>query len=268
MTAKGINIKVVKQLGDAQNVFGNEAQLREVLTNLIFNAVDAMLKGGILTISARRESPFTIIEVSDTGSGMSEEARRRCFEPFFTTKRKRGGGLGLSMVHGIVRQHEGTIEVKSTEGKGSTFTVKIPESSSPVAQEKTMATKPSDVTAMKVLLIDDEEIVRHTIEACLKGDNHTVKTATNGTRGMELFRSEHFDIVITDRAMPGMSGDHIATEIKKINPNVPIIMLTGLGHIMTDLHQSPAGVDLIVSKPVTRDTLRDSLTKAVSHRKR
>lgn len=268
MEAKGINIQIVTKLDDVPNIFGNESQLREMLTNLIFNAVDAMLKGGTLTISCRKDSPFTAIEVSDTGTGMTEETRRRCFEPFFTTKRKRGGGLGLSMVHGIVRQHDGRIEAHSAEGKGATFTVRIPESSAPVVQEQPVVPRPPEIKAMKVLLIDDEEIVRQTVEACLKGDNHTVTTATDGVHGMELFRSEHFDIVITDRAMPGMSGDHIATEIKKINPNCPVIMLTGFGHIMKDLHQSPAGVDLIVSKPVTRDTLRESLAKAFSHRKR
>ncbi|MDD4870492.1 MAG: PAS domain-containing protein [Kiritimatiellae bacterium] len=267
MAAKGANIQVVSELNEVHNVYGNESQLREMLTNLIFNAVDAMPKGGTLTINVHNEAPFTVIKVTDTGMGMTEEVRQHCFEPFFTTKHKRGGGLGLSMVHGIIRQHEGNIDVESIEGKGTTFIIRLPEAVEPVFGEKTKVDKPVEIQQMKVLLIDDEEIVRQTVEACLKGDKHTVHTATDGNEGIALFRKEHFDIVITDRAMPGMSGDHVASEIKKINPNMPVIMLTGFGHVMKDLQQRPAGVDLIVSKPVTRDSLRDSLIKAVSHKK-
>jgi PAS domain S-box-containing protein len=268
MAAKGINIQVGTELGDVRYVSGNESQLREMLTNVIFNAVDAMPKGGTITIRARPEPPFIAIEIIDTGTGMTEEVRRRCFEPFFTTKHKRGGGLGLAMVHGIVRQHEGNIEIQSVEGKGTTVIVRIPESSAPVKHTQTQIIRPVEVKQMRVLLIDDEEIVRQTIEACLKGDNHTVRTATDGNEGINLFRIEKFDAVITDRAMPGMSGDQLAAELKKISPDIPVIMLTGFGHMMKDTHQHPACVDLIVSKPVTRDALRDALAKVTSRRKR
>ena len=137
----------------------------------------------------------------------------------------------------------------------------------PVEQEKTRQATPSGAQQLNVLLIDDEEVVRQTIEACLKSDHHSVSSAIDGKHGLELFNKNKFDLVITDRAMPGISGDNVAVEIKKINPNIPVIMLTGFGHIMRDLKQCPAGVDLIVSKPVTRDSLRDSITKAFSHKK-
>ncbi|OGV67273.1 MAG: hypothetical protein A2283_05025 [Lentisphaerae bacterium RIFOXYA12_FULL_48_11] len=267
MAAKNVSINMVTRLDSTGNVFGNESQLREMLTNLVFNAVDAMPRGGTLTLKTRTETPFIVIEVTDTGIGMSDEIRSQCFEPFFTTKHKRGGGLGLSMVHGIVRQHSGEIEVKSSEGKGSTFTIRLPETTMPVEQEKTRQATPSGAQQLNVLLIDDEEVVRQTIEACLKSDHHSVSSAIDGKHGLELFNKNKFDLVITDRAMPGISGDNVAVEIKKINPNIPVIMLTGFGHIMRDLKQCPAGVDLIVSKPVTRDSLRDSITKAFSHKK-
>lgn len=264
---KNIDIHVTTKLDEVQNVFGNEPQLREMFTNLILNAIEAMPKGGKLIIRARKENQLVLVDITDTGIGMTEDARKRCFEPFFTTKHKRGGGLGLAMVHGIVRQHEGKIDIHSVDGKGTTFTVRIPEATGHVIEETVKIPRPLEVRKMNVLLIDDEEVVRKAIAACLKSDNHTVHTATDGNQGIELFRREQFDIVITDRAMPGMSGDHVASEIKKINPNIPVIMLTGFGHIMKDLQQHPAGVDLIVSKPVTRESLRDSLVKAISHKK-
>ena len=266
--AKGINIQITAELNDVQHISGNESQLREMLTNLIFNAVDAMPKGGTITIKARKDTPFTAIEVNDTGTGMNEEVRRRCFEPFFTTKRKRGGGLGLSMVHGIVRQHEGNIEIQSEEGKGTAIIVRIPESATSEKRHHAQPVYLAEIPQLSILLIDDEDLVRQTIEACLKGDKHTVRTATEGKHGIEMFTKDHFDIVITDRAMPGVSGDQVAIEIKKINPNVPIIMLTGFGHIMKDTHQHPHGVDLVINKPITRDALREALAKAIAHKRR
>ncbi len=267
MAAKNVSISVTTRLENAGNVFGNESQLREMLTNLIFNAVDAMPKGGTLTISTKHEDTFVVIEVTDTGVGMSDEVQNHCFEPFYTTKHKRGGGLGLSMVHGIVRQHSGKIEVKSSEGKGTTFTIHLPETLVQAEHEKTKPAAPTSPQQLNVLLIDDEAVVRQTIEACLKSDHHNVSTAVDGKQGLELFNRNKYDIVITDRAMPGISGDNVAVEIKKINPGIPVIMLTGFGHIMKDLKQCPAGVDLIVSKPVTRDSLRDSISKAFVHKK-
>ncbi len=265
MEAKGINIHVVMELNSVQHISGNESQLREMLTNLIFNAVDAMPKGGTLTVRTRQDTPFTAIEIRDTGTGMTEEVRRRCFEPFFTTKRKRGGGLGLSMVHGIVRQHDGNIQIQSDEGHGTTFIVRIPESSASTRRSQPQPVQQTEVPPLKILLIDDEELVRQTVDACLKGDKHTVCTVTDGKLGIEMFSKDNFDVVITDRAMPGLSGDQVAAEIKKINSKVPVIMLTGFGHIMKDTHQHPGGVDFIISKPVTRDALREVLSKAVVH---
>jgi signal transduction histidine kinase len=126
--ADGLAIHVETALGDIPPVLGNEAALREMLTNLIFNAVDAMPEGGTITIRTRAEGERVLLEVSDTGTGMTEETRQRCLDPFFTTKGERGTGLGLAMVDGITRRHEGTIEVKSELGCGTSVTVRLPVS--------------------------------------------------------------------------------------------------------------------------------------------
>ncbi len=129
--ARNISITVQRDLQEIPRVTGNVAELREVLTNLIFNAVDAMPMGGTITIRTHCEDNQAVLEVSDTGQGMTEEIRRRCFEPFFTTKGTHGTGLGLSMVHGIVQRHQATIEVKSEVGRGSTFIIRFAPQAAP-----------------------------------------------------------------------------------------------------------------------------------------
>jgi len=124
----GCRIQVVSDLQKIPVILGDAARLRDAVTNLIFNAVDAMPKGGTLTLRTRAEGKCVLLEVSDTGSGMPEEVRRRCFEPFFTTKGQNGTGLGLAMVHGIAQHHLGTIDIASVPGKGTTFALRLPVS--------------------------------------------------------------------------------------------------------------------------------------------
>jgi signal transduction histidine kinase len=123
---EGSRIRVEVSSQNVPVIMGDAARLRDAITNLIFNAVDAMPKGGILTLRTRVESETVLLEVSDTGIGMTEEVRRSCFEPFFTTKGQHGTGLGLAMVLGIAQQHSGTVDVASKPGKGTTFTLRLP----------------------------------------------------------------------------------------------------------------------------------------------
>ncbi|MBA2744063.1 MAG: response regulator, partial [Chthoniobacterales bacterium] len=123
---KGASIKVKQDLGDVPHIAGAPAELREVLTNLIFNAVDAMPRGGRLCVRTREKAKTVRVHVSDTGTGMTEEVQRNCLEPFFTTKGERGSGLGLAMSYGIIRRHGGRIAIKSALNKGTTFTISFP----------------------------------------------------------------------------------------------------------------------------------------------
>jgi len=265
--AKGIDINVVVDIDKSGFLYANESQMREILTNLIFNSVDALPEGGQITIRARRGERCAIMEVIDTGHEMAREAKDRCFEPFFTTKNQRGSGLGLSIVYGIVRRHEGVVTVDSEEGKGTTVRIEIPDRDVPLAEAgiepmpETRTLKP-----MTVLVADDEDTVRVAIEACLKSDKHIVYSVTSGAEAVELLRKEKIDLVITDRAMPGMSGDVLASMVREINPKVPVIMLTGFGNMTADGQQHPAGVDLIISKPLTRQHLREAMSKVFAAR--
>src|ERR1700690_800498 len=157
--ARSVSITIQRDLQEIPKVTGNVAELREVLTNLIFNAIDAMPMGGNITIHTHCKDNQVVLEVSDTGQGMTEEIRRRCFEPFFTTKGAHGTGLGLSMVHGIVQRHQATIEVKSEVGKGSTFIIPFAQESAP-AQTVSPLQPNTTLQNLRVLLVDDELMVR------------------------------------------------------------------------------------------------------------
>jgi CheY-like chemotaxis protein/anti-sigma regulatory factor (Ser/Thr protein kinase) len=261
--ARNISIAVQRDLQDIPKVTGNIAELREVLTNLIFNAVDAMPLGGNIAIRTRCEGHQAVLEVSDTGHGMTEDIRRRCFEPFFTTKGTHGTGLGLSMVHGIVQRHQATIEVKSEVDKGSTFIIRFAPQSVPA--ETASSSRPNTTLQnLRVLVVDDEPMVRTIIGEYLTIDGHVVETANGGRDGVEKFGKDQFDLVVVDRAMPDMSGDQVATAIRSVNPSVPIVMLTGFGSMMEANGERPVAVDLVVGKPVTIVGLRAALSKAVA----
>jgi signal transduction histidine kinase len=260
---RGVSMNVRTHLQEVPPVAGNAAELREVLTNLIFNAAEAMPRGGTITICTRRDDGYVVLEVGDTGTGMTEEVRRRCLEPFFTTKGERGTGLGLSMVYGVIQRHQGTVDIETEIGKGTTFIIRLPVQTTQPRSEP--EAQPIDaVQHLRVLVVDDEDVVREMIGEYLKLDGHLVEAANSGRDGLEKFRNSRFDLVLLDRAMPDMNGDQVAAAIKSANPAMPVIMLTGFGSMMDAADEKPTGVDFIVGKPVTIDGLRDALSKAVA----
>jgi signal transduction histidine kinase/ActR/RegA family two-component response regulator len=264
---RGRSIEVRTTLAPGPPIRGNESELREMLTNLIFNAVDAMPEGGTITLrtSVRPAAadgadpgaaPEVMLEVSDTGVGMTEEVRRRCLEPFFSTKGERGSGLGLAMVYGTVRRHRGTVDIDSAVGIGTTVIIRLPADSTPVpAATRTM----SRGLALSVLVADDEPMARDVMTQFLSLDGHRVEAAADGREALEKFRAGRFDVVVTDQAMPILSGDQLARSVKALAPSVPVILVTGFGDIMTASGQVPAGVDSILTKPVSLATLREAL---------
>ncbi len=265
--AKGLNIQVTTKLEPLPIIMGNEAKMREALTNLVFNAVDAMPQGGKIQLSSRPEAGKICIKVADTGIGMDEQALQRCFEPFYSTKGKAGTGLGLSMVYGVVRRQGGTIDVKSQPGKGTTFTIRLPvQPAGPApAPEKSEAPVPKVLEKkLSVLVVDDEALVRQVLADYLSGDGHSVDTACDGHQALDVFKKKKFDLVVTDRAMPEMNGDQLALALKKLAPDLPLVMLTGFGELMKAKGEHPKGVDFLLSKPLTLDVFREVLSKAAA----
>lgn len=264
--ARGITIALVTDLQDVPPVRGNPAEIRELLTNLIFNAADAMPEGGIITVSTRREGDQVVLEVSDTGTGMTGEIRRRCLEPFFSTKGERGTGLGLSMVHGIVSRHGGSLDVKSAPGEGTTIRVAFPVATEDPAAQTAAARGVGPSPRQRVLLVDDEPMIREVVTEYLKLDGHVVHQAASGQDALKEFRTQEFDVVITDRAMPGMNGDQLAVALKRMRPDMPVILLTGFGDMMEAGGERPTGIDVILAKPPTLAAVRQGLVDALKHR--
>jgi CheY-like chemotaxis protein len=235
--------------------------LRELLTNLIFNALDAMPEGGTITLRTTGDQEAVRIEVSDTGTGMSEEVRERCLEPFFTTKGKKGTGLGLAMVFGIVKRHGGSMDIESTLGQGTTFILRFPTTAAPPAQtaEATVgAHRP-----LNILVADDQPVLCQLMCEFLQNDFHSVETAENGREALEKFRQGKFDLVITDQIMTEMNGEQLAAEIKKLAPNVPVILVTGFAESST-ASEEKEDIDFILAKPISRGSLRRALAAVMS----
>jgi CheY-like chemotaxis protein len=217
-----------------------------------------MPEGGTITVRARADGGDVRLEVRDNGTGMSDDVRQRCLEPFFSTKGQHGTGLGLSMVHATVEQHRGTLEIESEPGRGTTFIVRLP------LHARVGATRSAEAPAappreLRVLVVEDEPIVRMGVVAQLSSQGHFVDSATNGREGLDKFMSGRFDLVVTDRAMPVMGGDELAASIERLAPDTPVIMLTGFGDLMDAKGEQPAGVDAVVGKPVTLDALADAI---------
>jgi len=255
--AKGVQIEVEKVLGEAGAVLANASELREVFTNLIFNAVDAMPTGGTICISTRAEGDEVVIGVKDDGIGMTDGERERCLEPFFSTKGERGTGLGLSVVYGIVQRHGGSIEIESEKGKGTTFLIRLPVANGDTAEAPVQVTELDH--ALRILIVDDQEIICELISEYLRGDGHQTEFATSATVGLQKFHDGIFDLVITDQSMPEMNGEQLAAAIKSQEPGTPVILLTGFGEEMQARGTLPPVIDLVLGKPVSSADLRNAV---------
>jgi len=252
MNAKGSTVEIATDFQPAPQIKGNASELREVMTNLIFNAIDAMPNGGVLTFRLYCEKNISVIlEVTDTGLGMSQETLLHCEEPFFTTKGAQGSGLGLAMVYGIIERHSGAIEIKSKPNVGTTVRMRLPVFVEAESIDKEKHSKSVQLSPLKILVIDDEVRSRKIVVRLLESDGHYVEKAEGGSEGLALLRQNKFDFIVTDRAMPVMNGDEVARKAQEIQPGIHIIMLTGFGDIMKDSGECPLGVDRIMTKPVT-----------------
>ena len=259
--AREVTVEVTVEVRASPFVAGEESALREVLTALIFNAVDAMPEGGRIALATAIDGPDAVISVRDTGTGMTESVRQRCLEPFFSTKGELGAGLGLSMVYGIVERHRGKLEIESAAGRGTTFTIRLPLLEEATDSIPDLAKEERSTASLRILIVDDEPNILEVGSAYLRCDGHTVATAASGREALEKFRRNRFDLVVLDRVMPEMSGDQTARFIKQLNPDIPVIMLTGFGALIEVTGSQPQAIDVVLSKPVTIDALRSTIGK-------
>jgi len=263
---KGIHIELVKRPGEVPPVLGNPSELREVLTNMVFNAVDAMPKGGKVTLSTQPHSEGWVeMRIADTGIGMSGEVKKRIFDPFFTTKGVTSSGLGMSVSYGIIKRHGGEILVESEPGKGTVFILHLPLGYGEEVKEteKRGEMLPGMMRSARILVIDDEEAVREVLSRMLMTKGHQVETASDGDEGIELFKKQPFDLVFTDLGMPKLSGWEVGKALKELNPKIPVVMITGWGMELNREKMNQNGIDLMISKPFNFDQVTQLIFEAM-----
>ncbi len=275
----GENIELITDLeSDIWPIKADPHQIEQVIMNLIVNARDAMPDGGKLMIKTRamqldssynrlhpdvKMGDYVLLSISDTGVGMSAEVRERIFEPFFTTKEKgKGTGLGLATVYGIVKQSNGHIYVFSEPGKGTTFKIYFPAvKMRKVVRDKRQNSKKSKGKGEKILVVEDEYLVRELIVDTLKNIGYQVIEASNGDQAMKVFRAnrETIDLVLTDLIMPGMNGKKLMEMISKEAPEMQFLIMSGYDDNAISKHGLlEAGINYI-QKPFSPKTLAEKL---------
>lgn len=253
---EGVQLKVVHNLEKVGPISGDAGELREALTNILFNAIDAMPDGGKLSLrtGVRRQSVF--IEVKDTGIGMPPEVQEKVFQPFFSTKAD-GMGLGLSLVYGTIKRHSGQIKIKSRPKKGTAVTLLFSIDLS--ASEAREPAQPYLTRKATVLIVEDNPEVTRTLRQVLEGASHKVTAVTDGQKGIGKYRESKFDIVITDIGMPGLSGWEVSKAIKTHDPDARIIFITAWGVRLAPERIKESGASLVIQKPFEKSRILSAI---------
>jgi len=243
----------------------NQSELREVLVNIINNALDAMPGGGSLSFHTWAEEKTLFVTISDTGMGMGKTVQRNVFDPFFTTKIGVGTGLGMSTAYGIVVRHGGEIEVESEEGKGSRFTIRLPLSNEIAKPEATFEQEQElKAEGLRMLIVDDEQEICDLLSEYFLEDGHNVKSVNTGDMAIKLLETESFDLVLSDLVMPEVTGYDIIETIGTLEKKPKVGIITG----WEDAYKTEKGetlkADFIVRKPINFSELTRCINNVLS----
>lgn len=246
---RGVKVDVRVEARDPRPILGSRSEIREALTNLIFNSVDALPQGGTIVIRCASEGDVAVIEVADDGVGMTDDVKARIFEPFYTTKGLSGTGLGLSMVYGIVSRHRGSVEVTTGPGAGTTVRMRFPVTDR--VRSETAPEQPKRAARhARVLVVDDEPEIRSVLEEALTTTGHDVVTASCGADGIARFREGSFDAVLTDLGMADVSGWEVARAVRAEGSRRLVLgLVTGWGATISEEMVGAHDVDFVMSKP-------------------
>jgi len=246
--SRSINVSVENQTG--VYVFGEAAELREVVLNLLFNAVDAMPEGGTIEVGTRAELDGACFWVADTGCGMDEATQKRIFEPFYSTKGERGTGLGLSASHGIITRHDGQFMVASEPNEGTRIEIRLPlYEKKHTAKTQARFVMPQQAKQARVLIVDDEDNVRALLCDAFAAAGHTVVEAQTGTQALARLQDQKIDLVICDLGLPEISGAQVARWVKENLPATSLILATGWAEMITPEDRAQGRIDAVITKP-------------------
>ena len=253
---KGIHFEINSDYKARTNIAGDEGELRACLFNIIKNSTEAMPEGGKITISTNEYDDKIYVSVSDTGTGMDNETEKKIFQPFYSTKGfEPGRGLGMAQVYSAIRDHNGDVYIKENViGKGTVIEFAIPVSKKELILEKK---EEEYVGTARILLVDDEEMIRTLGEKMLEMLGHTADLAANGNEALEfLARGNTYDLVITDIGMPGMSGWQLAEQIKDKGYTTRIAVVTGWGTEVSEEEKKRHNVGYVLGKPINLKDLK------------
>jgi CheY-like chemotaxis protein/anti-sigma regulatory factor (Ser/Thr protein kinase) len=251
---------------------GDAVELREVLVNMIYNAVDAMPVGGEIRMSAQEIDGRVGVNISDTGVGMTPEVKSRLFDPFFTTKGKDGTGMGMAVSFGIIRRHNGSIDVESEPGRGTTFRLSLPlayPTMDSAAEGSSIPDHANPADKLCVLVVDDETAVREVLCEALEAEGCEVLAAEGGEKALKLYdaRQGKVDIVFTDIGMPEMSGWELASEIRKRSATIPLAIVSGWADAISCDARNAIKADWVVAKPFDIATIAGIANEVAERRK-
>jgi CheY-like chemotaxis protein len=252
-------------------VSGDAVELREVLVNMIYNAIDAMPSGGEIRMSSQEANGRVVLTITDSGTGMTPEVKSRLFDPFFTTKGKGGTGMGMAVSFGIIRRHNGSIDVESEPGRGTTFRISLPIDKEAQTNTGTQATQ-IDSSNLEdkttVLVVDDEKAVREVLREALEAEGCEVLIAESGEMALNIYdaRNGKIDIVFTDIGMPEMSGWELAREIRKRSKTVPLAIVSGWADAISCDARQAIKADWVVSKPFDIGTIAQIANEIATRR--
>ncbi len=267
---------------DCGVIKADPTQIHQIVMNLATNAYHAMEEtGGELKVSLKEvkldkydaiipdmtSGMYACLKVTDTGTGMDKVVIEKIFDPFFTTKEQgKGTGMGLSVIHGIVKSMNGVIKVHSEPGKGTEFQVYLPVVKSPSETKEILEMKePIQGGIDRILLVDDEDAIVIMEKLMLERLGYQVTSRTSSIDALEAFTAnpDKFDLVITDMAMPNMAGDKLAIELTKIRPDIPILLCTGFSEIMSEEEAASLGIKGFLLKPVVMKALSQKIRKVL-----
>jgi two-component system cell cycle sensor histidine kinase/response regulator CckA len=271
-TFQSDGIKILRHYGKISPIRMNVGEIQQVILNLAINSSHAMPEGGVIGISTELKDDCVKIDFSDTGIGISKENMSRIFEPFFTTKRKIGSksgtGLGLSVVYAIIERHGGRIDLSSEVGKGTTFTIFLPNvqrlSNAPKADsqhnedsDKVLQTKRKG----SILVVDDEEFVCDIIKESLSSVGHNIVVASSGEAAIELLEKDHFDIVFLNLGLPGKSGFDVLKEMKVVAPGSLFVIISGRAEEELTDGIAPECAFSFITKPFTVNQIQNTVAR-------
>jgi CheY-like chemotaxis protein len=249
---RGIHVEVVTRLERPCAVLGNAGELREVLTNIILNGLDAMPEGGRLAVESSHRMGEAVVAVSDSGAGMAPEVRENLFGSYFSTQGLGGTGLGMSLAFAIIERHHGRIEVESAPDKGTTMRLVLPaHPGAPACQGPGVSAGRGAGAAdpTSILVVDDDPAVRAVLAEALRRQGHRVVETQDGQEALIEMEQGRFDLLVTDLGMPGMPGSELARRAKAAGKVPAVALITGWGVDGDDRTLRSLGVDLVLNKP-------------------